>query len=509
MVLVVPVTPTITPPLPPERPAGLGLEKAPIPPERPKDLGKDAPQQQPAKPREGFELAQKPPGGPLDIVTLLVNGKQYGGWEKATITASMDDATRAFSVTTSEHPPDWPIKPQDEVTVYVNYNDMLCKGFVETYSAELSESTHVARIDGASFSADAADSAAGTHEPGPDQHYDTPPAASGDTPAAAVTPSTEGGRAPGPVAAAATDTSSDSSSDSEDDGGDDGQNESGDETGRYRNQNIKQIGESISKDHPNIKFVDKTSKGLKNIERFQLQQGETIHDAVERIARSENLYLVGGADGSIEIHDGPEKMSKVALVEGYWPVLKISVKITTKDRFQTTKVRGQRAHSDKAEDLKVEATVKDKSVKRKRTKVIIAEGDIDTKKARARALNDLNKQQGDGTTATVECSGFYAPDGKLWRPLQLVYVNFPTVHLDQTMGIKSIVWNKEENSKTYTRLELVDPKAMNGEGDDKSKSGKVYDAGPDKGYDQQPPTPTNPPEEVTPSTEGGRAPGRV
>lgn len=509
-----PVGNTVTAPIPPSRPSNFGgatggTGAAGDPPQQ-------RAQQPPGKGSEGQQVAELPPGGPLDILTLLVNGVQYGGWEKATITASMDDATRAFSVTTSEYPGDWPIKPQDEVTVYVNYQDILCKGYVETYTAELDAETHVARIDGVSFSADAADSAAGKHDlTGPDQNYDAP---SSDSQPTAVTPSSTGGRAPGPVSQPQLqprvgvdprDDSSDDPDDGDSEEGADQQGSGGDETGRFRNQNIKQIGEAISKDNPNIKFVDKTKNGLKNIERFQLQEGETIHDAVERIARSENLYLVGGADGSIEIHDGPEPLSKVALVEGYYPVLKISVKITTKDRFQTTKVRGQRAHSSKQSDLQIEASVKDPSVKRKRTKVIIAEGDIDTTRARQRALNDVNKQQGEGTSATIECSGFYGPDGKLWRPLQQVYVKFPTVHLDQTMGIKSIVWNKEANSKTTTRLELVDPKSMNGPNDDKSKSGSEYKAGPDQNYDgTNPSTPTSPPPSSS-STPTGRFPGPV
>src|SRR5215469_650096 len=114
MVLVVPVSiagkgdpgtfggGTETTPLPPARPADLAPTEAPIPPSRPSDLGNPKPagdqptQPQQGTPRQGYQLAEKPPGGPLDIITLLVNGKQYGGWEKAVITASVDDAHRAF-----------------------------------------------------------------------------------------------------------------------------------------------------------------------------------------------------------------------------------------------------------------------------------------------------------------------------------------------------------------------------------------------------------------------------
>jgi len=540
MVLIVPVTPHIDVPIPPSRPADLNPVEAPIPPSRPSDLGNDKPAGDPPtqkNPQQGtsgdYALAEKPPGGPLDIVTLLVNGKQYGGWEKATVTASVDDAHRAFSVTTAEHYPDWPIQPQDEVTVYVNYTDIVCKGVVEVYAAELAENTHVARIDGASASVDAVDSAAksgkgGAFKPGPDTGLSSNPpegssgggsdsnaggsggsdsgtsGSSGSSGGSGSGSSGNGGSSSGNGGGNGGSSGSDGGAGSGDDSSDDGE----DDTGRFRDMTIKEIGDQITKDF-DFKIIDKTSKGLDKVERFQLQNGETSYDALERIARSQNLFLIGSADGNIEIHDGPEKNTKIALVEGYWPVLKISVKISTKDRFQTTKVRGQRAHSAKGEDLKVEAKVTDKSVKRKRTKVIIAEGDIDTKKARSRALNDVNKQQGDGTACTIEASGWYAPDGKLWRPMQLVYVNFPTVHIDQTMGIKQIVWNKEENGRTYTRLEMVDPKALNGEEDKKSKSSGAFKPGPDTGLSSNPPdTPTSPPT-VTPSPIGGRSAGPV
>lgn len=246
------------------------------------------------------------------------------------------------------------------------------------------------------------------------------------------------------------------------------------DTGRFRNATIKDIGDAISKDY-GVKINDKTKNGLNKLERFQIQNGETVFDALERIARTENLFLVGAADGSLEIHDGPEGISAISLVEGFPPLLAISVKLSMRDRHQTYKVRGQRAHTPTATDLEIEATSTDGAVKRKRTRIIHAEGDIDPKRAQKRVDNEKQTQQGRSITASASCSGFYAPTGELWRPLMQVYVYAPTVHIDQTMGIKDVTWSKSATHQTQTELALVDPKALkSAEGDSRSKSGSAY-----------------------------------
>jgi prophage tail gpP-like protein len=400
-------------PFPPSRPADFGV--APLPPERPADLGNNTGTNATQPPAQAGSKSQPrlAPGWALDPVTLLVNGKQYGGWEKVTVEASSDDSTRTFSVTTSEIAPDWPIKPMDEVEVLVNGSDQLVKGYVESYSATLGSDAHSVTISGSSKSVDLADSAA--------EH----------------------------------------------------------ETGRFRNSTIKEIGDAISKKY-NVKIVDKTKKGLKKVERFQLQNGETCYDALERLARREHLFLVGAANGDLEIHDGPEDMSDNSLVEGYFPVIQIVVKLSAKDRHSNIEARGQRAHTDKGDDLTLKAEETDSSVKRYRKKVVHAEGDTDEQGVRDRARNEMSTAQGRSITATVTCTGFYGPDGKLWKPLQQIYCKFPTVHLDQTMAIKAITWSKEAKQRTDSTLELVDPVAVKGDADSKSKSDGAYKVDPPK-----------------------------
>jgi prophage tail gpP-like protein len=344
----------------------------------------------------------------LDPIILLVGGKQFGGWTEASVTASASEAVRTFEVTTSERRPDWPIKPQDEVSV-ITGGDVLVKGFVDDYSASLSESSHTATISGRGKTCDLVDCTA-VHQ-----------------------------------------------------------------TGRFKNVTIEDVAKELAKTY-GVQIKNK-AKNLKKKEKFQLQMGETVFSALERFARSHDLMLVGGADGSLEIHDQPEEGMFGEIVEGNF--LQIDTTISTKDRHKEYVVKAQRAFSDIAKDLKIEKKSVDQAVTRKRIRTILGEGDQTEKETEDRANNEKTTQQGRSIKATVTVTGFRNSKGQLWAPLKKVFLYAPTVHLEQTMAIESVEFSKGAEAKTQTKLDLVDPKALKDKkgGDSRSKSDKAYKAG--------------------------------
>ncbi len=348
----------------------------------------------------------------LNPIVLRVNGNDFGGWETASVTASANEAVRTFNVTTSERRPDWPIKPQDEVEVV-------------TFSGSGGDGDVLVKgyVDDYKASLDA------------ESHTAT---ISGR------------GKTCDIVDCSAVH-----------------------ETGRFEKKDIGEIANILSKRY-GVKIVVK-AKNLKKIERFHIQVGESVWSAVERIARSQDLMLVGGADGSLEIHDSPEELIDDALYEGEF--LSIETEISAKDRHSEYKVKGQRAFSAEAPDLKIEKKAVDGSIKRIRTKIIVAEGDLDNDGAEKRAKNEKSTRQGNSIKVDIMVSGFYRPKGGLWTPMKKIYVYSPTVHIDQTMAIESCEFSKDANDKTTTKLSLVDPKALKDKsGDSRSKSDAAYKA---------------------------------
>ncbi len=95
-----------------------------------------------------------------DPITLLVNGKEYGGWTEASVEAGIDRAVRSFSIAVTEKNAvgfaSNRIMPFDAVQLFIG-DDLLLTGFVESYIPQIDAKSHGIRIAGHSKTKDLTD----------------------------------------------------------------------------------------------------------------------------------------------------------------------------------------------------------------------------------------------------------------------------------------------------------------------------------------------------------------
>lgn len=229
------------------------------------------------------------------------------------------------------------------------------------------------------------------------------------------------------------------------------------DTSEFKNKTILQVAQELDKQ--GVGFSTDVSD-LQKLPIFRINTGETIFQAVERIARKQQLLLVGQADGSIKIQKGGKERVHAALIEGK-NILGASAQFGDAGRHSKYHVKGQRAYGGlKNNSIRVTGEAEDGGVKRNRPKVIIPETDVaDKKDASKRAKHHADRAQGEGVRASVKCQGWRCSNGILWKPNTLVTVISPMLHLSMDMLIETVSL-AQDSSGSFSQLSLVHPKAL-------------------------------------------------
>ncbi|MFZ4807464.1 MAG: phage baseplate assembly protein [Hyphomicrobiaceae bacterium] len=94
-----------------------------------------------------------------EFITVVAAGLPYSGWERVQVTAGLDEASRTFSLETSERIGEWKFPPGTPIQILTN-GDLLVSGYVNAYEASADANSHRISIRGRSKSQDLVDSSA-------------------------------------------------------------------------------------------------------------------------------------------------------------------------------------------------------------------------------------------------------------------------------------------------------------------------------------------------------------
>jgi len=226
-------------------------------------------------------------------------------------------------------------------------------------------------------------------------------------------------------------------------------------TGRFEKKNVKQIAEELDKFGVGVEVGDGVD--LKTVPFAQLNPGETVFRTVERLTRSQGLAVMGRADGKIEITTGGKKRHAGGIVEGE-NLKQGEADHNWSNRHSKYVVKGQRASGSTAENLEIEAEVKDESLPRYRPTVIVIAEDTDKDRAKKFAEHTRNRAAGNALKATVTLQGFRDDGGTVWEPNRLIWTDSSFLQIQQDMLIETVTFRQDERG-SMTVISLVDPKA--------------------------------------------------
>lgn len=197
------------------------------------------------------------------------------------------------------------------------------------------------------------------------------------------------------------------------------------------------------------------------IKRFAIQQGETVHAAIERLCRLRAFVAWSEADGTVMIGNPTGGESAGKLVEGE-NLLSCEANHDASDRYSVYIVKGQSSADDHANGKAVsqlKAEAKDPAITRYRPLIIIAEDQADAATLKKRAQWEANVRAARGQSATVTLRGWHDPSGNVWRPTTKVQLVAPTCDIDSMMLVVSAELVRNNQEGTIARLELQRPEA--------------------------------------------------
>lgn len=178
---------------------------------------------------------------------------------------------------------------------------------------------------------------------------------------------------------------------------------------------------------------NETDTGAALIEH-QIQQGETAHESLDRLARQRQILITDDAAGNVVIAaPGSGGRASSALELGV-NILTASAGFDYSEVYSNYEVKGQRKGTDDAfgaDAAQTRGTATDTSLKRRRVLIVRQHGQADPATCAARATYEQQIRAAKAQEIRYTVAGWRQADGSLWRPNLTVRV------VDALMGVNA------------------------------------------------------------------------
>lgn len=205
--------------------------------------------------------------------------------------------------------------------------------------------------------------------------------------------------------------------------------------------------------------VNNTGKAIK---RLAVQPGESAFDFIERACRLRSILPISDGLGGLILTKPGAGRSPGRIVYGQ-NVLSAQGEIDWTERYSDYVAKGQSEALDEFSSVEEvsepQGIARDPAIKRYRPKVLLSESQGYDLSLQERAVWQRKFDQARSRRATYTVQGFYAAEGKLWKPNDIVSVHDPRLKIKRDMLIVSLVFEKSADG-TITTLELALPESF-------------------------------------------------
>ncbi|WP_455424790.1 phage baseplate assembly protein [Dryocola sp. LX212] len=225
--------------------------------------------------------------------------------------------------------------------------------------------------------------------------------------------------------------------------------------GQFTNRTLAQIVSTLAKPF-DVQVVSATPES-EALTSFQVDYGESISEALNRLLGLEQILAFDNADGALVLDTVGNEKAHTALVLGE-NIISADGQRDFSNRFSEYTVSGQRAGTDhdygEATNARITATVKDPAVMRYRPLMIKQCGNATLATCKARAEYERANREGRTLETTYTVAGWRQGDGSLWRPNLRVVVWDPVMGFDNTeLVIAEASWTLDDRG-FMTRLRV-------------------------------------------------------
>jgi len=235
------------------------------------------------------------------------------------------------------------------------------------------------------------------------------------------------------------------------------------EPGNWTETNLDELARALCGPF-NIKVVNRLDELFDF--PFTLQTGESPWEAINRANEFQGALIYTDRLGRLVLSEAGKNLVRTEdRLETGRNVVEARLNVDYSQRFSRYIVKGQKTSKQNAglgwgsttKRVNFEATATDEVIQenRFRPKLFQAEGTATQKQAQRRADLEASVRAAKSTELTVKTRGWLTRDSELWPVNSLIYVNIPTMGLDERrMMIASVTFRKSLDAGTQTELKL-------------------------------------------------------
>lgn len=324
---------------------------------------------------------------PQNVCTLLVDGKEYGGWTRLEVQRGIEQIAGGFVLQLTQRYPgvDIPMQLREGLACVVKLgDDVVITGYIDDYETDDTATSSSVRLQGRDRTGDLVDCSA---------IY---------------------------------------------------------KTGQWRGVKLQQIVTDIAFPFDIKVVVAPGTDTGEPFKRYALEEGEKAFEAIDRACRLRAVLVTSTPDGNLLITSAGSASSGVALIEGV-NMTKFNSKHSWRERHSEVLLKGQVPGDDQengAAAAHLKAAAKDAEINRYRPLVVVAEHGTSTKSLADRAAWEIKVRMGrgkrGGCTVVGWRTGLNGQEGNLWQPNTLAQVTSSRMNIDRELLIVGVTYQLTE-----------------------------------------------------------------
>lgn len=231
-------------------------------------------------------------------------------------------------------------------------------------------------------------------------------------------------------------------------------------SGQFKNQTFTKIAKTVCQPF-GINVVVETDVGAA-FTLVQIEQGETPHELLTRLATQRGVLLTTNGEGDLVITRASTKRAGVSLILGE-NIKAARGRFSWRERYSQFKVKGSSDKWDEKPEVSggIEVTVRDSDISRYRPLIIMSDEITTADGASKRGQWERQRSIGRSNTAEYTVIGWRIPQtGKVWNVNQIVPVQDDIIGLNEDMLINTIMFSEEEDSGRIAVIGVVRPDAL-------------------------------------------------
>jgi prophage tail gpP-like protein len=231
-------------------------------------------------------------------------------------------------------------------------------------------------------------------------------------------------------------------------------------SGQWHNVKIDQLARDLLKPY-DIKIIVEADTGSA-FSSFNIQEGESIFECLERAARMKALLITSNPEGDLVITRAGKRKLEAGLVEG-GNIKAARAEFSWKDRFSSYTAKGHGRLGADGDSVHASPSGKstDEIITRHRPLIVLAESHSHNASLRDRAEWERNVRRGRSARGSITVQGWKSPDGVLWQPNTLVPVTSPLLWLDNAeMLVVGCTWTLDDHNGTLAELAIAKPESF-------------------------------------------------